>query len=406
MTTVNLSAIRACFPALDRQLNGKQVIYFDGPGGSQVPRSVADAMSRYILESNANLGPNFATGQETIRLVAETRDKVARFLNCSSAEVSFGQNMTSLTFAFSRSLAQTWTAGDRIIVSEIDHEANISPWVLAAKERGVEVMSIPYNPDKGTVAADDLIPLLNNRTRLVAVTLSSNLIGSHVAIASICEKAHEAGALVYADATHHAPHHRIDTQKLSCDFLVCSAYKFFGPHIGILYGKADEMDKLVPYRIEPAPKTSPHCWETGTQNFAAMAGLGAALEYLLSVGGKKNEDYDVSFAKIAESELGLSEHFLEHLAQLDGFSLHGMQTTANRAPTFALTSHDQTPETLAKFLGSEGVFAWNGHMYAVRLVDALGLKRSEGVLRIGLMHYNTTEEVDRLVSLLATVAKP
>lgn len=397
---MDLTEIRSRFPSLERQINGRHVIYFDGPGGSQVPASVTESISRHMLQSNANASPNFATGQETIQLVSEVRNKVASFLNCSINEVSFGQNMTSLTFAFSRSLAQTWNEGDRIIVSEMDHDANISPWLLAAKERGVEVKVIPFDPSKATIDVDDIVPLLNDRTKLVAITLSSNLIGSQVNISAFCEKVHNAGALVFVDATHHAAHHRIDTQELGCDLLVCSAYKFFGPHIGVLYGRTNVMEKLVPYKIDPAPTSSPNCWETGTQNFAAIAGLGAALDYILAVGGEGNKDYSVSFAKIEELEQNLSEHFLHRLNGLNGFILHGVQTIENRSPTFAVTSEKAKPEELAKFLGGQGIFVWNGHMYAVRLVDALGLKREEGVLRIGLMHYNTVEEIDSLFDLL------
>jgi len=397
---MNLSEIRSCFPSLERHVNGRRAIYFDGPGGSQVPSFVVDSISKHLLESNANCSPNFVTGRETIALVNEVRNKVADFLNCSSHEVSFGQNMTSLTFAFSRSLSQTWAAGDEIIVSEMDHDANVTPWILAAEEKGVEVKVVPYNIDKGTVEVYDLIPLLSERTKLVAITLSSNLIGSHVDIKQVCESAHKVGAHLYVDATHHAPHHRIDVQDLGCDFLVCSAYKFFGPHVGVLYGRAELMEKLVPYKIEPAPVSLPNCWETGTQNFSALAGLGASLDYILSLGGKANRDFSVSFGKIAELESVLSDRFLERFFDLNNFILHGVQTSEGRAPTFALTSQRHSPEELAKFLGEQGVFVWNGHMYAVRLCDALGLQRDEGVLRVGLMHYNTVEEVDRLFDLL------
>ncbi len=392
--------IRGMFPALARQVGGRQAIYFDGPGGSQVPRSVADAVSNHLLESNANYGPNFITGRETIAVVQEVRRKLAKFLNCGETEVSFGQNMTSLTFAFSRALSMTWQVGDNVVVSEMDHDANITPWVLAARDRGVEVRVARYDREAGTVTKDEVLRLVDDRTKLVAITLSSNLVGSHVEVGGICREVRGRGVRVFVDGVHHAPHERIDVKDLGCDFLVCSAYKFFGPHVGILFGRGEVMRELNPYKIIPASDAEPHCWETGTQNFAGLAGLSAGLDYLWSLGRDKEAGFSATFDYIRELEAPLVDRFLERFRELKNYVLHGIAGSEGRSPTFAFTSQIESPERLAKRLGDQGVFVWNGHMYAVRLVDALGLKREEGVLRVGLMHYNTVSEVDRLFDLL------
>ncbi len=397
---LSLGCVREEFPALARRLGGESVVYFDGPGGSQVPRVVPEAMSDYILHHNANHGGCFATGRETVEMVADVRELVGLFLNCESSEVTFGQNMTSLTFAFSRALSQTWAEGDNIIVSQLDHDANISTWRRAAEDRGVSVRILPFDPVTQSIPVETLERFIDERTRLVAITSSSNLLGSHVDIAGMSEVAHRFGAYIYVDAVHHAPHYRVDVAALGCDFLVCSAYKFFGPHIGILYGRKDLMRLIEPYKIEPSPVEIPHCWETGTQNFTAVAGLGACLGYLLSLGGEGNGDFGLSYGRIGEMERLLVERFL---ARLDGHNflrLHGVSGVSGRAPTFALTSVRHTPEDLARHLADHGVFGWNGHMYAVNLVDALGLDRSDGVLRLGMLHYNSVDEIDYAFDVL------
>ncbi len=397
---ISTASIRKKFPALSRKINNSPAVYFDGPGGSQVPQTVASAMSDYILNHNANCGGCFTTGKETVAMVDAVRDKTARFLNCASSEVSFGQNMTSLTFSFSRALAHTWQAGDNIIVSQMDHDANITTWRRAAEDHGVEVRMLPYDHSSGTISVASLEQNIDKHTKLVAITCSSNILGSHVDVISMRKIAHQHGAKIFIDAVHHAPHNRIDVAEIACDFLVCSVYKFFGPHIGILYGKKKWMHTLPPYKIEPSPSAAPACWETGTQNFTALAGLDATLDYLLALGGEDNQNFDKSYAIISSLERSLMKHFLQRLKSINHLQLHGIKSHKNRAPSFALTSDRHTPQQLSQQLADHAIFTWNGHMYAVNLIDALQLERKHGVLRIGLLHYNTHDEIDRMFDLL------
>lgn len=392
--------LRQQFPALERTHQEHPVIYLDGPGGSQVPHSVPLAMQNYLLNHNANLGTQFSTARETSTLVEQVRKKTAHFLNASHEEISFGQNMTSLTFAFSRALARTWKAGDHILLSSMDHDANISPWLVAAEERGADVTIIPYLPQLGTITLQQVQEHIRENTKLIAITASSNVLGSHVDIKAICALASLIGSKTYIDAVHHAPHYPIDVNDWNCDFLACSAYKFFGPHIGILYGKQEYMSSLKPYKIEPSPTSAPHCWETGTQNFEAIAGLGAALDYLLTIDSPTNTSFKKSYQHIQQHEDLLKQYFLSKIANHPKWKLHGLHTPEHRAPTFALTHLSLTPAEIVRQLDSHGIFTWAGHMYAIKLMPQLGLDPQQGVLRIGLLHYNTIREIDRLFTIL------
>ena len=409
---------RAEFPSLAQIVNGQPAAFFDGPGGSQAPMRVGDAMAAYLRRDNANTGGLFATSQRTDALVAATREAMADFLGAGrSGEIVFGQNMTSLTFALSRALARTWEAGDEIILTSLDHDANVSPWTIAARDRGgVSVRRWDFRADDGCrLRLDDLRPLLNAHARLVALTHASNALGTipDVAGAIRLVREHAPNARVFVDAVHYAPHGPIDVQALDCDFLACSAYKFFGPHLGILYGKYKILDALIADKVRPAPARPPGKWETGTQSFESIAGLRACLEYLAEIGGEPeppHERYIQAMREIQAHEAGLSRAFLErfHAAALPGWRLHGIgdpALCAERTPTFALTCGERSPREVAEKLAARGIFVWDGNFYAVNVVDRLGLAERGGLLRIGFLHYNTPAEIERLIAALAEIAR-
>lgn len=409
--TFTLNKIREQFPALSQKIDNKPVVFLDGPGGSQVPQSVLTAMNAYLGYSNSNLGGHFFSSHTTNTVLQEARKACAALLNAQNSEnIVFGANMTSLTFQLSRAISRTWNTGDEIIVTALDHYSNVSSWQQAAEDKGVIVHQVQVNPDDCTLDMDHFHSLLSNKTKLVAVTYASNTTGSIVDMQHIIEAAHQVNAQVYVDAVHYAPHLLIDVQTLKCDFLVCSAYKFFGPHIGIAYIATPWLHELRPYKVEPATNVGPGRFETGTQSFEALAGLSAAIDYLAQWGkGKKNlrEQLVTSFERYHQHENEITQRFLSHLPSRPWIALFGIDDALKleqRTPTFAIRIAGKTPDEVAQFLAQHNVCVWSGHFYAIGLIKQLGLYDSGGVVRVGFMHYNTLEDVDQLFSLLDGLA--
>jgi cysteine desulfurase family protein (TIGR01976 family) len=394
------------FPALHRRVNGRAPIFLDGPGGTQVPHRVIDALVHYLSTCNANRGGDFTTSRESDRILHEACQAAADFLNAPSPdEIVFGQNMTTLTFHLSRSFGQTLRPGDVVLVTRLDHDANVRPWVLAARDAGAEVRFVDIHPEDCTLDLDDLRRQLDSRVRLLAVTCASNLVGTINDVKTITQVAHEAGALVYLDAVHYAPHGPIDVQDWDCDFLVCSAYKFFGPHVGILWGRRELLAALPAYKVRPASEALPERWMTGTQNHEGLAGVAAAVDYLaaLGKGATRREQLRSAMSEIRDYESKLASRLLDGLAERPRFKVWGItqrDCLAWRVPTVSLTSADHTPHQMAEHLARCEIYSWNGNMYALELSERLGLEERGGFLRLGLVHYNTAEEIDRLLVAL------
>ncbi|HDM8212674.1 TPA: cysteine desulfurase-like protein [Vibrio harveyi] len=405
----NLNQIREQFPALAQYHNDRPVTFFDGPGGSQVPQSVLDSMVSYLGHFNSNLGGHYFSSQATVDVMQSARESAQALLNApSSGNIVFGANMTSLTFQLSRAISRDWKEGDEIIVSALDHYSNVSSWQQAAEDKGVIVHQVRINEHDCTLDLEHLQSLLSEKTRLVAVTYASNTTGSIVDIHQVVELAHRIGAQVYVDAVHYAPHHLVDVQAVGCDFLACSAYKFFGPHVGIAYIADQWLHSIKPYKVEPATNIGPGRFETGTQSFEGLAGVTAAIEYLAQFGDEGaslRQRLEQSYALYNQHEQQLSAHFLQRLSALDGVNLFGINDESSqlRTPTFALTFDKYAPEFIAKTLGEHNICVWNGHFYALGLVRQLGLEESGGVVRIGCMHYNTTAEIDMLFDVLESI---
>lgn len=401
--------LRAQFPALQLEVNGQTAVYLDGPGGTQVPQSVIDAMSGYLSQGGSNSGGPFHTSRFTDDITNTARAAMMDFYNARRPdEIVFGQNMTSLTFSLSRALARTWQPGDEIIVTRLDHDANISPWLLAAEDRGVTVRWLDFDPTDCTLRLETLSSLLNEKTRLLAITYASNAVGSISNVQHATQMAHVAGALVVVDSVHFAPHGLLDVQSIDCDFLLSSSYKYFGPHTGILYGKYELLDSLMAYKVRPAPTKPAGKWETGTQSFESLAGVTAAVDYLAAVGGEvgsRRERLVQAMERIKAYEMALSHRFLLGAAQISGLRVYGItdvERLEERTPTFAISLAGMSAEAVASRLGDQGIFVWHGHYYAVAVMERLGLLDQGGLVRIGFVHYNTTDEVDRA---LATVAR-
>ncbi len=409
MESLDLAGIRSQFPALKQEINGQPVIFFDGPGGTQVPQSVINAMSDYLIESNANAHGTFATSVRTDALIASARTAMADFLGCDGDEVVFGANMTTLTFAFSRAVARHLQPGDEIVVTRLDHYANVSCW-QALEEQGITVHLVDINPDDCTLDLNHLKQLLNERTRLVAVGYASNAVGTINDVAAVVLLARAVGAMVFVDAVHYAPHGPIDVRTLDCDFLVCSLYKFFGPHIGVLYGKREHLSRLHPYKVKPAPNDIPACWETGTLNHEGLAGAVAAIDYLSELGRRvcpsvENRRAALLAAMTAcqQYESGLSEKLITGLLQISGVKVYGITDLARlnwRTPTFGIRLTGQTPDRVAKVLGDRNIYTWHGNFYAIGITEKLGVENKGGLLRMGLVHYNTFEEINCLLEQL------
>ena len=405
---MNITQLREQFPALMQNVDGKSPIFLDGPGGSQVPTSVLTAMTAYLGHYNSNLGGAFFSSDKTVELMANARQAAADLLNApSSQQIVFGPNMTSLTFSFSRAISRDWKAGDEIIVTNADHFSNVSSWQQAAEDKGVKVNTALINEADCSLDMAQFESLLNSNTKLVAVTYASNTTGSINNIKRIVELAHAVGALVYVDAVHYAPHELVDVQALDCDFLACSAYKFFGPHLGMVYGKKEHLDGFTPYKVEPAKDVAPGRWETGTQSFEAMAGFIAAVDYIAAISElddshSRRKKLSVAFAKTKQHEMALSEHFLTRLVNYPHIKLFGIDDfdrLNERTPTFALIFEGLEPRAVSEFLGKQHICVWDGNFYAQGLCKQLDVLDKGGVVRIGCMHYNTIEELDQLFNL-------
>lgn len=399
---------RAQFSALTQHYNDQPVIFFDGPGGSQVSRGVLEKMTDYLGKYNANLGGHYFSSHVTGEVMNNARESVRALLNAPTPDnIIFGMNMTSLTFHLSRIISRHWQAGDEIIVTELDHYANVSSWQQAANDKQVTVHQIPLQQADCSLDVARLCEQITAKTRLVAVTYASNVTGSIVDIKTITEAAHRVGTQVYVDAVHYAPHNLIDVQALGCDFLVCSAYKFFGPHIGMAYIAPQWLQRLQPYKVEPATDVGPGRFETGTQSFEGLAGVTAAVDYLAqwgTPGASLRQRLQESFADYHRHEENLCRYFLQRLQQIDDVQLYGSAQAdcQRRTPTFALTFKRHAPEQVARRLGRHNICVGSGHFYAQGLIQRLNLQDSGGVLRIGMMHYNTLQEIDTLFELLVS----
>jgi cysteine desulfurase family protein (TIGR01976 family) len=415
----DLEAIRAQFPALQQEVNGRPAIFLDGPGGTQVPEAVIAAISDYLRRDNSNQGGRFVTSQRTDVVLQEARQAFVDFLNAArSEEIVFGLNMTSLTFNLSRALAQEWRAGDEIVLTRLDHDANISPWALAAEERGVTVRWLDFHPENCMPALEQLPTLLTPKTRLLAITHASNAVGSVVNVRQATQMAHAAGALVYVDAVHYAPHGLVDVQALGCDFLASSTYKYYGPHLGVLYGKYEHLERLAAYKVRPAPSYTPGKWETGTPSFESIAGARAAVDYLASLAdpeltaanaaASRREKLVSAMQRIQQYEMEISEKFLTGATAVPGLRVHGLtdiERLDERTPTFAVSLEGYTPAELAAKLAEAGIFVWDGHYYAIAVMERLGLLDKGGLVRIGFVHYNRLDEVERLLAALRGLQK-
>jgi cysteine desulfurase family protein (TIGR01976 family) len=407
---IDVSSARAQFPALHVRRDGRTPIFLDGPGGTQVPQRVIDAMVRYLSTCNANHGGVFATSRESDAVLHGAHEAVADLLNAPSPdEVVFGANMTSLTFQLSRALARTLRPGDEVVVTRLDHDANITPWVLAARDAGAAVRWVDVRPEDCTLDLDDLRRQLGPRTRLVAVGCASNAVGTVNDVPAITRLAHAVGALVFLDAVHYAPHGPMDVQEWGCDFLACSTYKFFGPHVGILWGRRALLGEWPAYKVRPAPEALPGRWMTGTQNHEGLAGVTAAVDYLADLapptpGSPARRDrLRVAMSSVRAYEADLARRLLAGLAERPQFKVWGItdpDRLAGRVPTVSVTHARLLAAEMAERLAARQVYAWHGNLYALELSERLGVEGSGGLLRLGLVHYNTAAEVDAVLRVL------
>lgn len=408
----DVHSIRRHFPALNQTRGGKTPIFLDGPGGTQVPQGVIDAMVHYLSTCNANHGGVFATSQESDAIIHRAHEAMADLLNAPSPdEIIFGANMTTLTLHLSRALGRTWKPGDEVMVTRLDHDANIRPWVLAARDAGAFVRWIDVHPEDCTLDLDSLRKQLGPRTKLVAVGVASNAVGTINDVATIARWAKDAGALVFVDAVHYAPHGPIDVQAWGCDFLACSAYKFFGPHVGVVWGRRDLLESLPAYKLNPVPESLPDRWMTGTQNHEGLAGVAAAVDYLAQSGragsvSDRRRQLRQAMSTIREYEMELARRLLDGLASRPQFKVWGItdpKRLSQRVPTISITYSKRTAQQLAEHLAAQQIFAWNGNMYALELSEKLGLEERGGFLRLGLVHYNTAAEIETLLHVLDAV---
>ncbi len=396
----SVEEIRKHFPALERHHNGLPVAYFDGPGGTQVPRSVVEAMNDYLFNHNANTHWEYATSRETDEIIANSRQALADFLNCEPDEVVFGQNMTTLTFHLARSLGREMNAGDEIIVTELDHHANVDTWRSLEKDRGVVIRAIPMNVESGQLELDVLPDLLNKKTRLLAIGAASNALGTINEFEKAVAMAKSAGALTFVDAVHYAAHELINVKKIDCDFLACSAYKFYGPHIGILFGRRELLEKIDFPKLRPAPDYSPERMETGTNNHEGIAGAAAAVDFLASLAGTegpRRERLTVAFHEMHKRQHELTTMFWNALSEIKGINLYGPPPNMPRTSTISFTVDGKSADEVAAHLDSQGLFASSGDFYAATIVDRLGI---DGLVRIGFACYTQPVEVEGLVSAL------
>ena len=409
MATFDIDWVRRQFPSLALEVNGQPVVYFDGPAGSQVPARVIEAMRDYFTTANANTHGAFLTSRRSDEVIARAHAAMADLLGCESAEVVFGPNMTTLTFSFSRALGRELAPGDEIVATRLDHDGNVAPW-CALEERGCRVRFVDIDPSDCTLDMADFRRQITPRTRLVAAGYASNAVGTINDVEEIVRLAHAVGALAFIDAVHYAPHGPIDVRALDCDFLVCSPYKFFGPHAGVLYGKSEHLARLRPYKVRPASDENPFRWETGTQSHEGQAGVAAAVEYLAELGrhaspaaASRRAALLAAYDVIRPYERGLAERLVAGLLAIPGLTFYGISEPARfaqRVPTVGIRMAGHSPRQLAGYLGERGIFTWDGNYYALNLSERLGLETTGGMLRIGLAHYNTAEEVGRLLAAL------
>ncbi|WP_353932094.1 aminotransferase class V-fold PLP-dependent enzyme [Okeanomitos corallinicola TIOX110] len=453
MESLDIKWIRSQFPALTQTINGNPAIFFDGPGGTQVPGAVLDNINDYLVRSNANAHGYFTTSMRTDAVINSARAAIADFLGCDNDEVVFSANMTTLAFSVSRAIGRELQPGDEIVVTKLDHAANISPWV-ALEEQGVKVKIVDVNIADCTLDLTDLETKINSKTKLVAVTYASNAVGTINDITNIVKLAHSFGALVFVDAVHYAPHAPINVHHLDCDFLACSAYKFFAPHVGILYAKREHLTRFSPYKVKPASNEVPSRWETGTLNHEGLAGLVATINYLAKLGchvsptldnelidsliaadreglttfhcprfltSETQENHELASAyhsrraallaamtAIQQYERELSKKLISGLLEIPGVQVYGITEPEKfnwRTPTVAITIDGKKPAEIAKILGEKGIFTWHGNFYAMELTEKLGVEKSGGLLRIGLAHYNTGEEIEQCLQTISTCCR-
>jgi len=408
-TGLDVNWVRAQFPSLQTQVNAQPAAFLDGPAGTQVPTQVMHAIQSYLMTANANTGGAFLTSRRTEEVIAGARAAMADFFNCEPNEVIFGQNMTTITFAISRAIAQELPQGSEIVLTTLDHDANFSPW-KALEEKGVVIRQVDIREDDCTLDMEDLKNSLNERTRLVAVGYASNSVGTINPVGEITKMAHAAGAWVYIDAVHYAPHGLIDVKALDCDFLVCSPYKFFGPHMGTLYGKRERLERLKPYKVRPCSDQLPDKLESGTQVHELIAGVGAAVEYIAGVGKhsdssakSRREALAAAYRTTVAHETRLIWRLIEGLQVIPGLKIYGItdpKRSGERCSTLSFRIEGRHPNEIAKFLGDRGIFTWDGNYYALNLSERLGVESKGGMQRIGLVQYNTMEEVERLLMAL------
>jgi cysteine desulfurase family protein (TIGR01976 family) len=410
---IDLTWVRSQFPSLSQTVNGYPAAFLDGPGGTQVPQRVIDAISKYLRHDNANTGGAYATSRRTDAMIAEARAAMGDFLHCGADEVAFGPNMTTLTFAMSRAIGRELKAGDEILVTRLDHDANVSPWTAMAEDRGITVRWAEINDKDCTLDMRDFASKLSAKTKLVAVGYASNAVGTINPVKEIVHQAHAVGALVYIDAVHYGPHGLIDVTALDCDFLACSTYKFFGPHMGVLFGKREHLKRLRPYKVRPNTSAIPNCWEWGTLNHENIAGITACVDYVADLGRRVRPDVatrraaiEAAYAAIYEHERGLTEKLIAGVAEIPRARIYGItdpERFDNRCGTLAVRIEGHTPLQLATALGERGFFTWDGNYYALNLTEHLDVEKTGGFLRIGLVHYNTMEEVNRLLAALRDI---
>ena len=426
---LDLNYVRSQFPSLAQTVNGHPAAFLDGPGGTQVPQTVVDAIANYLRRDNANTGGAYSTSRHTDAMIAEARAAMADFLHCGADEVVFGPNMTTLTFAISRAFGRELKPGDEIVLTRLDHDANVSPWAAMAEDRGITVRIAEFRDEDCTLDLADLASKITDKTKLVAVGYASNAVGTINAVKKIVELAHKAGALAYIDAVHYGPHGLIDVADLDCDFLACSTYKFFGPHMGVLFGKREHLKRLRPYKVRPNTNAIPNCWEWGTLNHECIAGIAACVDYIADLGrhitdtcgdgrlGRPSSEarpvaptrrasIEAAYAAIHQHERALLQRMMTGLKKIPDLKIYGITDPARfdeRCATFAVRIEGHTPLELATKLGDRGFFTWDGNYYALNLTEHFDVEKSGGFLRIGLVHYNTGEEVDRLLAALREI---
>jgi cysteine desulfurase family protein (TIGR01976 family) len=410
---LDVAWVRSQFPSLGTQIGGQTAAFLDGPAGTQVPVRVISAIQNYLVNSNANTHGAFLTSRSSDDMIANARVVMGDFFHCDPREVLFGQNMTTLTFAFSRAIGRGLGAGDEILLTTLDHDANFSPW-KALEEKGVAIRVADINENDCTLDLEDLKSKLSHRTKLVAVGYASNAVGTINPVREITQLAHAAGAMAFIDAVHFAPHGLIDVKELDCDFLVCSPYKFFGPHAGTLFGKREHLERFRPYKVRPSHDEIPDRWETGTQTHEVIAGIAAAVEYIADLGRHtdpaakpRREALAAAYRTTVLYERRLIESLIEGLQAIPGVRIYGITDPKRfgaRCSTLSLRIGDHPPKNIAEFLGKRGIFTWDGNYYALNLTERLQLEQKGGMLRIGLVHYNTLEEVNRLLCALREFA--